>query len=81
VELLIEKWDTSAAVRLPTTLLSQLGVALGDKLSVDMRPEGLVLRAGRKTFSLADLMAQCDLEAPPPADVAGWERTKPNITT
>ena len=26
---------------------------------------------------LADLVAQCDLKAPPPADLAQWESTKP----
>jgi antitoxin ChpS len=77
MELAIQKWGNSAAVRLPSTLLSQLGVALGDKLSADMQPEGLVLRAARKTYSLADLMAQCDLKAAPPADMAGWENSKP----
>jgi antitoxin ChpS len=77
MELAIQKWGNSAAVRLPSTLLSQLGVALGDKLSADMQPEGLVLRAARKSYSLADLMAQCDLKAVPPADVAGWENSKP----
>ena len=77
MELAIQKWGNSAAVRLPSTLLSQLGVALGDKLSADMRPDGLVLRPARKTYSLADLMAQCDLKAAPPVDVASWEGAKP----
>jgi antitoxin ChpS len=77
MELAIQKWGNSAAVRLPSTLLSQLGVALGDKLSADMQPEGLVLRAARKSYSLADLMAQCDLEAAPPVEAVSWEGTKP----
>lgn len=77
MELPIQKWGNSAAVRLPSTLLSQLGVALGDKLSAEMQPEGLVLRPARKSYALADLMAQCDLKAAPPADVADWERTSP----
>ena len=77
MELSIQKWGNSAAVRLPATLLSQLGVALGDKLSAEMRPDGLVLRPARKAYSLADLMAQCDLTAAPPRDVEAWEGTKP----
>ncbi len=76
MELAIQKWGNSAAVRLPSTLLSQLGVALGDRLSADMRPDGLVLRPARKTYSLADLMAQCDLKAAPPADAEAWESSK-----
>lgn len=77
MELSIQKWGNSAAVRLPSTLLSQLGVALGDRLSAEMQPEGLVLRPARKSYSLTDLMAQCDLKAAPPADVANWESARP----
>jgi antitoxin ChpS len=77
MELSIQKWGNSAAVRLPATLLSQLGVALGDKLNAEMHPEGLVLRPARKTYSLSDLMAQCDLKAAPPVDVADWESAGP----
>jgi antitoxin ChpS len=77
MELSIQKWGNSAAVRLPSTLLSQLGVSLGDRLSAEMKPEGLVLRPARKSYSLADLMAQCDLKAAPPADVANWEAVQP----
>ena len=77
MELSIQKWGNSAAVRLPSTLLSQLGVALGDRLSAEMQPEGLVLRPARKRYSLADLMAQCDLKAAPPADVVNWESAQP----
>jgi len=75
MELAIQKWGNSAAVRLPSALLSQLGVALGDKLSADMGADGLVLRPARKSYALAELMAQCDLKAAPPADVADWEGT------
>ena len=77
MELSIQKWGNSAAVRLPSTLLSQLGVALGDRLNAEIQPEGLVLRPARKSYSLADLMAQCDLKAAPPADVANWESAQP----
>ena len=78
MELSIQKWGNSAAVRLPTTLLSQLGVVLGDKLEADMRPEGLMLRPARKSYSLEELMAQCDLNAAPPAEVADWDSAKPS---
>lgn len=77
MELSIQKWGNSAAVRLPSTLLSQLGVSLGDKLSAEMQPEGLVLRPARKAYSLDELMAQCNLKAAPPADVAAWDDSKP----
>lgn len=72
MELSIQKWGKSAAVRLPSTLLTQIGASIGDKLVVDIKPDGMMLRPARKAFALSDLMAQCDLQAEPPADLADW---------
>ena len=77
MELSIQKWGNSAAVRLPTELLSQLKVKLGDKLAVDVRPEGAMLKPKRHSYALADLVAQCDPTAPMPADMAAWGEMKP----
>ena len=72
MELLVQKWGKSAAVRLPSDLLSVLKVSLGDKLSVTVQPDGVLLNVARPSFSLADLVAQCDLTAPEPADMNAW---------
>ncbi|MGV8894208.1 MAG: AbrB/MazE/SpoVT family DNA-binding domain-containing protein [Burkholderiaceae bacterium] len=77
MELSIQKWGNSAAVRLPTELLSQLKVKLGDKLAVDVRPDGALLKPKRHTYALADLVSQCDLNAPEPSDMAIWNNIKP----
>lgn len=77
MELSIQKWGNSAAVRLPTELLAMLKASLGDKLSVDVRPEGVMLKAKRPAYVLSDLVAQCDLSAKEPADMAAWNKIKP----
>ena len=77
MELSIQKWGNSAAVRLPTELLAMLKASLGDKLSVDVRPEGVMLKAKRPAYVLSDLVAQCDLSAQEPADMAAWNKIKP----
>lgn len=77
MELSIQKWGNSAAVRLPSALLDQLKVALGDKLSVDVRPEGVMLKPAKHKYALADLVAQCDPNAAMPADLAVWRDAKP----
>ncbi len=77
MELSVQKWGNSAAVRLPTELLGMLKVTLGDKLSVNVQPEGVLLKAARPSFSLAELVAQCDLSAPEPADLEAWSQLKP----
>ncbi|WP_343729770.1 AbrB/MazE/SpoVT family DNA-binding domain-containing protein [Duganella sp.] len=77
MELSVQKWGNSAAVRLPTELLGLLNVKLGDKLTVNVQPDGLLLRAAKPTYSLAELVAQCDPSAPEPADLADWQNMKP----
>ncbi|AQH00663.1 PbsX family transcriptional regulator [Burkholderia sp. KK1] len=77
MELSIQKWGNSAAVRLPATLLDQVHLALGDKLTVEVRPEGIMLAPARPRYSLEELIAQCDLKAPAPADLADWGDVKP----
>ncbi|WP_454726407.1 MULTISPECIES: AbrB/MazE/SpoVT family DNA-binding domain-containing protein [Cupriavidus] len=72
MELSIQKWGNSAAVRLPAALLEQLKLMLGDKLTVDLRPEGILLKPARPRYVLAELVAQCDPDAPMPAELAAW---------
>lgn len=77
MELSIQKWGNSAAVRLPSALLTQLKVALGDKLAVEIRPDGIMLTPSRRSYSLLDLVAQCDVNAPMPADLVAWHEVHP----
>ena len=77
MELSVQKWGNSAAVRLPTELLGILKISLGEKLAVDVRPDGVLLKAKRQSFSLDDLVAQCDKHAPEPADMAAWASARP----
>lgn len=77
MELSIQKWGNSAAVRLPTELLGIMKVSLGDKLTVNIQPDGVLLKAARPAYSLAELVAQCDAGAPEPADLAAWQSAKP----
>lgn len=77
MELSIQKWGNSAAVRLPTELLATLKVGLGDKLTVKVQTEGVLLKAKRPAYALADLVAQCDPSAPEPADIVVWGNATP----
>jgi antitoxin ChpS len=77
MELSILKWGNSAAVRLSSELLRLLKVRLGDKLLVDVRSDGIMLKPKRYTYKLADLVAQCDVTASAPADMAVWRKVKP----
>ncbi|MDR3099111.1 MAG: AbrB/MazE/SpoVT family DNA-binding domain-containing protein [Paraburkholderia sp.] len=77
MELKIQKWGNSAAVRLPSVLLEQISASVGSSLTADVRPDGVLLTPARRKYSLADLVAQCDPKAPAPADLSGWGEVKP----
>lgn len=77
MKLPIQKWGNSAAVRLPAALLTQMKVAPGDKLAVELRAEGLLLTPTRRSYSLEELIAQCDPTAHAPDDLPEWNCTPP----
>lgn len=74
MKLTVQKWGNSAAIRLPAQLISQLNISLGDQLTINIHPEGALLKPARKTYTLSELVAQCDRNAPPPADMAVWNQ-------
>jgi antitoxin ChpS len=61
----------------PIELLGILKVALGDKLTVKVQSDGMLLKAKLPAYSLKDLVALCDPSTPEPADMAAWRNVKP----
>lgn len=56
---LIGKWGNSAAVRLPKTVLDELGLALGQELEIDIVKRSLRLSpVGTGVPNLDDLVAE-----------------------
>ncbi|UOD30742.1 PbsX family transcriptional regulator [Massilia violaceinigra] len=77
MELSVQLWGDSAAVLLPEELLDLLKARLGDKLTVKVHEDGVLLKVKRPAYALADLVAQCDPSAPEPADMAAWNAMTP----
>lgn len=75
----IQQWSNSAAIRLPSTVLKQKSLVSGDLLTLDVSAEAMTLKPAKtkRHYRLADLMAQCDLAAPEPADLAVWNAMQP----
>ncbi len=71
MKLNIQKWGNSAAIRLPATMLNQIGAEIGDSVEID--PEAF--RIAKPKYKLANLLAQCNKHAPPPSDITAWEDT------
>ncbi|MGE8063758.1 AbrB/MazE/SpoVT family DNA-binding domain-containing protein [Pseudomonas sp. NPDC089569] len=75
MEVKVQQWGNSAAIRLPATVLKLMNVASGDVLELDVSAEVMTLKPAKAKphYKLADLMAQCDLSAPEPAELAAWD--------
>ena len=52
MKLNIQKWGNNAAVRLPSAMLAQLGVKIGDAFTVDVSAQRAVLRAAKPHYTL-----------------------------
>jgi antitoxin ChpS len=73
MKLNIQKWGNSAAIRLPATMMAQIGANIGDAVEVD--PDAF--RVAKPKYKLAELLAKCNKDAPAPADMAAWENSGP----
>ncbi|MFA7239956.1 MAG: hypothetical protein WC091_07570 [Sulfuricellaceae bacterium] len=80
MELIIRKIGNSTGLTLPTALLRDLGLVVGQVMSLNKTEDGaLVLRvkSTRKKYTAKELNAMCDLNAPMPEDLIAWDNMKP----
>lgn len=79
MEVKVQQWGNSAAIRLPATVLKLMKLVSGDVLKLDVSAEVMTLKPAKAKphYQLADLMKQCDLSAPEPAELAAWNAMKP----
>jgi antitoxin ChpS len=77
MELTLRQYGNSAAVAFPPSVLRDLGIKVGQLFSVSTTPSGAITLTPKTRYVLAELIAQCDLAAPPPADMAAWEAAPP----
>jgi antitoxin ChpS len=62
---------------LTPAVLKDLGLTVGQAMTLDTAVRGEIVLAPKKKCVLADLIAQCDPKAPPPTDLALWGVAKP----
>lgn len=77
MEVTLRKMGNSAALVVPPPVLRDLGIAVGQKLTLATTPDGKIILAPKRKYALADLIAQCNPKAKPPADLAPWDTTRP----
>lgn len=77
MEVILRKYGNSTVAVIPPAVLRSLGLTVGQVMTLDTTDAGEIVLARQRKHSLADLIAQCDLKAPPPADLALWDCAKP----
>jgi antitoxin ChpS len=77
MEVILRKYGNSTVAVLPPAVLKDLGLAAGQAMSLDTTKQGQIVLSRKAKYVLADMIAQCDRKAPPPADLALWDSAKP----
>ncbi len=77
MEVVLKKMGNSTALILSPTVLCDPGLAASHVLTQEATSDRRIIRTPKSRHTLADMIAQCDVSAPPPADMADWEWMKP----
>jgi antitoxin ChpS len=72
-EATIRRQGNSVGISLPQPLLRELGFTIGQTVSLQATPEGLLIRAKRPRYTAAELNAMCDPSTPMPDDLNEWD--------
>lgn len=77
VEVVLRKFGNSTGAVFPPAVLKDLGLRPGITMTMDTTADGKITLSPKRKYSLSDLIAQCDLKAEPPADMAAWNTARP----
>ena len=77
MEVTLKKMGNSTAVVIPPPVLKDLGIGAGQRLTLATTSDGKIVLTPKRKYVLADMIALCDLKAPPPADLAPWDVARP----
>ncbi|MBC3955764.1 AbrB/MazE/SpoVT family DNA-binding domain-containing protein [Pseudomonas triticifolii] len=79
MEVKIQQWGNSAAIRLPANVLKQMSLVSGDVLVLDVSTDVMTLKPAKSRlhYRLTDLMAQCDLDAAESEELSDWNAMQP----
>lgn len=77
MEVVLRRYGNSTVFALPPALIKELGLKAGQAMTLDSSPDGRIILAPKRRYRLADLLAQCDSKAAPPADLALWDNARP----
>lgn len=77
MEVVLRKYGNSTVLALPPAVLKRFGLKAGQAMTLDSTADGRITLTPKRRYTLAGLLAQCDLKAAPPADLALWDNARP----
>lgn len=77
MEVVLRKYGNSTVIALPPSVLRDLRLKAGQAMTLDSTPDGRITLAPKRRYTLAALLAQCDPNAAPPADLVLWDNAGP----
>lgn len=77
MEVVLKKMGNSTALVVPPPVLKDLGIGVGQHMTLSTTADGRIVLTPKRKYVLSELIAQCDLKAPPPADLALWDVARP----
>lgn len=77
MEVVLKRMGNSTALVVPPPVLRDLGIGVGQRMTLNTTPDGKIVLTPKRKYVLSELIGQCDLKAPPPADLALWDMARP----
>lgn len=77
MEVVLKRMGNSTALVVPPPVLKDLGIGVGQHMTLNTTPDGKIVLTPKRKYVLSELIAQCDLKAPPPADLVLWDVARP----
>ncbi|HGM7841847.1 TPA: AbrB/MazE/SpoVT family DNA-binding domain-containing protein [Serratia marcescens] len=75
MKVFIKKWGNSAGMLVPSALMNELELQVGQEMDMQVIDGTLVIKPVKKRYSLQQLLDSCDGEAPAADD--NWEHMPP----
>jgi len=73
---ILKKLGSGVGVTLPRPLLRELGLKVGQRLTVSKAKNGSILLTPKPRYIRAELLAQCNPHKPEPTDLQLWNEAK-----
>lgn len=77
MRIIIKKWGNSAGMVIPGVVMRELGLQPGQAMEASVENNQLVLTPITRRYTLDELLAQCDPDAPTITEDDIWGHDKP----